>query len=292
MSGSLTSTKQFLWEKNVLREERDGSGNFVKAFFASGERVGSTSYYYTKDHLGSIRNVCDASGVIQSAYQYDFFGRRSVQTESVPATFSFAALYLHSRSGLSLTSARTYSSALGRWLSRDWINEQSSTNLYNYCGNSPLMFSDPSGLVPLTAADFPGGGEYLFTFPGKAGGEYFLGRGLFNAGYNHIVSKHGPIATAGPGEGVFSYEAFSVLTDLLKATILAPMKSKFVAGVGYSYWTEFSAAQIKQFCPLCDQNCSPIGYEGPNRDHLYGVFVFANVNKVIITAYPTRNSPF
>ena len=62
-----TSTKTFVWSGNSIAEERDAAGSTVtKRFFAEGEqRIGGGDagiYYYTRDHLGSIREVTNESG--------------------------------------------------------------------------------------------------------------------------------------------------------------------------------------------------------------------------------------
>src|SRR5439155_23115659 len=53
-NGNVTSTKQFVWILGDTQpaEERDGSNNVTKHFHAQGEQVGTTNYYYTRDHLG------------------------------------------------------------------------------------------------------------------------------------------------------------------------------------------------------------------------------------------------
>lgn len=75
--GSVTSTKNFIWGGNILAEELDGNDNVTKRFYDEGEQIGGTGYLYTKDHLGSIREMVDMSGIVQTSYAYDPWGRRS-----------------------------------------------------------------------------------------------------------------------------------------------------------------------------------------------------------------------
>ena len=74
----MTSTKQFVWCPGEPQpcEERDGSDSVTKRFYAQGEQIGSTNYYYTRDHLGSIREVTDNSGAVQARYDYDCMAPR------------------------------------------------------------------------------------------------------------------------------------------------------------------------------------------------------------------------
>lgn len=138
VSGSVTSTKQF-----IGGEERDGSGNVTKQFFVRGQRNGSTSYFYCRDHLGSIRTMTDNSGTSVSDRSFDPYGRASVLSESTAPDFGFAGMYVHARSGLNLTMFRAYSPTLGHWLSRDPLGDGMS-----YAGNSPINLTDILGLAP------------------------------------------------------------------------------------------------------------------------------------------------
>ena len=47
-----------------------------------------------------------------------------------------------------LRHTRAYDAANKRWISRDPLGEGVDTNLYRYCGNSPINLTDPSGLLP------------------------------------------------------------------------------------------------------------------------------------------------
>ncbi len=150
-AGSVTSTKQFVWsvdKKRMYRpcEERDGSGTLTKKFFGRGQMNGATKYFYAKDHLGSVRELTDNSGVIQAEYVFDPYGKVTKISELVPSDFGYAGYYLHSRSGLNLTRTRTYNGSIGRFINRDPIQEKGGTNLYNYVANTPSNRTDPTGL--------------------------------------------------------------------------------------------------------------------------------------------------
>lgn len=152
-SGSIVSEKRFLWCGNDLCEERDSDGGTVtKRFFGQGEqRVGGSDaglYCYTRDHLGSVREVTDASGVVHARYDYGVWGEQSKIAGDLDCDFAFTGFYLHSRSGLNFSRTRAYDSDAGRWISRDPITENGGLNLYEYVGNSPLQLVDPFGLVP------------------------------------------------------------------------------------------------------------------------------------------------
>jgi uncharacterized protein RhaS with RHS repeats len=85
-----TSPTTFVWCGNQRCEERDATGASVtKRFFADGEQLvgGSNAgnYYYSRDHLGSIREVTDSGGKIVAQYDYDAWGNSAVLAGKVNA---------------------------------------------------------------------------------------------------------------------------------------------------------------------------------------------------------------
>jgi hypothetical protein len=47
----------------------------TKEFDGDGQINSTTKYFYDTDHLGSIREMADNSGVIQAQYAYDPYGQ-------------------------------------------------------------------------------------------------------------------------------------------------------------------------------------------------------------------------
>lgn len=78
----------------------------------------------------------------------DPYGRITKVAVDLEADFGFTGFYRHQTSGLSLTMYRAYDPELGRWLSRDPIQEEGGVNLYAYVLNNPVTFIDPLGLDP------------------------------------------------------------------------------------------------------------------------------------------------
>lgn len=114
-------------------------------FFPFGMQSGGANYYYSYDHLGSVREVTDASGAVVSRYDYDPYGRLTVN-QGVPPRLGFAGYFYHSPSALSLTHYRAYDPNLGRWLSRDPIHPNDGYNAYTYVADDPINGVDPLGL--------------------------------------------------------------------------------------------------------------------------------------------------
>jgi uncharacterized protein RhaS with RHS repeats len=81
LNGSEVSLRRFVWCDNEICEERDFSGGVAKRYFRQGVKLKSSpsigAFFYTRDHLGSIREVTDGSGTVRARYAYDPWGRRS-----------------------------------------------------------------------------------------------------------------------------------------------------------------------------------------------------------------------
>ena len=158
------STKTFVWSGNTIVEERDPTGaNVTKRFFAEGEqRIGGKDaglYYYSRDHLGSIRDVTDVDGNLVGQYDYDAWGNEVVVSGQMAVDFGFTGHYFHQPSGMNLAMYRAYSPTLARWLSRDPIGEKGGLNLYGYVENNPINLWDPLGLDAIVLNDMNGAGR-------------------------------------------------------------------------------------------------------------------------------------
>lgn len=151
--GAVTSDRYYVWCGAAPCEERTlgGGGTAVaKRFFALGETEtaggADTPYYYTLDHLGSVRQLTDGSGAVVASYDYDPWGQTNKLAGGKDAAFGYAGYFAHAASGLSLTPFRAYDSATSRWLSRDPIAEAGGTNLYGYVSDNPVSAIDSLGL--------------------------------------------------------------------------------------------------------------------------------------------------
>lgn len=154
VNASEVSLRKFIWCGGHICEERDASGaNVTKRFLPQGMKIEtgpqSGVYYYTRDHLGSIREVTDGSGAVRARYSYDPFGRRTKLGGDVDSDFGFAGMFYSSEVALALTHFRVYDPELGRWLSRDPLGNaelSQGPNLYAYVDNGPINHTDPMGL--------------------------------------------------------------------------------------------------------------------------------------------------
>ena len=143
-----------IWEGLSLVESRasqSGTPGEVRRYYGNGEERlpaggGVTRLYYTTDHLGSIRELVDATGAVRARYDYDPYGARTKLAGDLDSDFGFTGHYTHAASGLVLAPFRGYDPGTGRWLSRDPIGEEGGMNLYGYVSNNPVNLWDPLGM--------------------------------------------------------------------------------------------------------------------------------------------------
>ena len=153
VNGAEVSHRLLVWGGGRLAEERDTNGVVTKRFFGQGVRIetgpNAGPFYYTRDHLGSLRELTDATGTIRARYAYDPFGRRTKVSGDAEADFGFAGMFWATEANLCLTRFRAYDPELGRWLSRDPLHNaelREGANLYGYVLNEPVDRIDPDGL--------------------------------------------------------------------------------------------------------------------------------------------------
>lgn len=153
VNGAEVSNRRFLWCDTEICEERTPAGIVSKRFFLQGMKVesGATAgaYFYSHDHLGSIRELTDSGGNVRARYSYDPFGRRTQLDGDVDADFGFAEMLWITDAGVNLTMFRAYDPDIGRWISRDPLKNaeiEEGPNLFCYVGNDPMNRVDSLGL--------------------------------------------------------------------------------------------------------------------------------------------------
>ncbi len=173
---SLLTTQSYVYDGDQVIAEYDGSGTLQQKYvYGPGidEPIQVTShtsqvtgtFYYHSDGLGSITALTDAAGNVVEKYEYDAYGdiiikdaNDAVLSQSaVGNRFGFTGREYDSETGLYYYRARMYSPILGRFLQTDPIGYYDSMNLYQYCGNNPGNYTDPSGLLGINGFNIPFG---------------------------------------------------------------------------------------------------------------------------------------
>lgn len=115
---------------------------------------GATSSYYYQDASGSTSHLANSAGSLLEWYRYDLQGApifydstsQLLTASTAGNRFLFTGQQWYSNVGVYDLRNRFYSPDVGRFLQGDPIGfKGDATNLYRYCGNNPIMRSDPSG---------------------------------------------------------------------------------------------------------------------------------------------------
>jgi RHS repeat-associated protein len=146
-NGNIVSNNFYLWCGTRISEQRDSTGaNVARRLFRQGESISATNYYYTRDHLGSVREAMDSNGNTATRYDYDPYGQQTVVQETQETTFAYTGDFIHAPSKLYLTLYRPLDVANGRWLGRDPLEEFAGINLYVYVHNNSINRIDEFGI--------------------------------------------------------------------------------------------------------------------------------------------------
>jgi RHS repeat-associated protein len=104
-----------------------------------------TPYYYHFDGLGSVIALTDSGGTVAERYSYNVSGT-PYNMSRVGNRFMFTGREYDYETGNYYMRARYYDPWLGRFLNPDPIGYADSMNLYQYCLNNPVNWTDPWGL--------------------------------------------------------------------------------------------------------------------------------------------------
>ncbi len=124
---------------------------------------------FLPDALGSILELADAAGALQTHYTYEPFGATTFSGTPSTNAQQFTARE-NDGTGLYAYRARFYSLTLQRFVSEDPLGLSAGINIYAYTQNQPTGFTDPLGLQtynrsPVPIWSKPENGEEPFCVP-------------------------------------------------------------------------------------------------------------------------------
>ena len=94
-------------------------GVMTKYLPGGAKRVGATTHWLHKDHLGSIQAVTDATGAERLRKAYAPYGKRLAKSGSLAESKDYIGERLDEETGLLYLNARYYDPELGRFISAD-----------------------------------------------------------------------------------------------------------------------------------------------------------------------------
>ena len=149
VNGATTTTTHDFWCGDALCQQRNERDKVLRRYFIEGEEApaAGTLLYYGRDQLGTVRDILSGpTGALVGSYDYDPYGNSLTASGQASTDFTYANLVGDSQSSLYLATFRQYDSRIGRWTSRDPLEEIGGYNLYGYTGGNPVSYNDPRGL--------------------------------------------------------------------------------------------------------------------------------------------------
>jgi len=165
---SQPETRYYIWGLDLSQSLEKAGG--IGGLIASVDATTSAMYYFQYDANGNVGQLVNASdGSTAAAYVYDPFGNviHSTGTLADDNPFLFSTKYFDRETGLYYYGYRYYSPEMGRWLTRDPIEElgnfilrneserkTADLNLYGFCLNNPINLFDIYGLKRVKILDW------------------------------------------------------------------------------------------------------------------------------------------
>ena len=98
--------------------------------------------FFLHDANKNVMQRTDADGDLLGKYEYAPFGGN---TEEASANIGFSSEAFDATTGLDYYNYRYYAPGLGRWTKKDPIGEIAGENLFSFCNNSSISFTDKLG---------------------------------------------------------------------------------------------------------------------------------------------------
>ena len=121
-------------------------------------------YYFDKNTLGDVIAIRNANGNVVATYEYDAWGKTIVKdssgTQNTSATFignvnpiRYRGYYYDTETGFYYLQTRYYDPTICRFINADsyelvaQLSSSKELNMYAYCANNPIMFTDETGAI-------------------------------------------------------------------------------------------------------------------------------------------------
>ena len=172
---SIALSNRFVYDRWNLLTELNATNNavinsFIWGLDLSGSMQGAggvggllsltatnaATYFAGYDGNGNVTLVVSAtSGATSANYEYDPFGRTLRQEGSIARAnpFRFSTKYLDIESDLAYYGYRFFSTAIGRWVSRDPSGERGGYNIYQFVSGDPVNRQDYLGLAEIVVVN-------------------------------------------------------------------------------------------------------------------------------------------
>ncbi len=154
----------FTYVDGKLIRQTGGSGT-IDFIYGAGGAIGfkfaGNTYIYRRNLMGDVTHIYTTDGTLVARYVYDAWGNHRIITNvdniGTINPIRYRGYYYDTETDLYYLEARYYDPETGRFISQDSIDflvpdHLTGLNLYAYCNNNPIMYTDPSGCFAITTA--------------------------------------------------------------------------------------------------------------------------------------------
>ena len=259
-----------------------------------GLRYNNEEYYYVRDITGCIEKIIDKDNNVMVSYKYTSYGEVEGKVNSdLPKykldiagdlylynSFVYKGYYYDVETGWFWLSSRFYSPELCRFISPDdieYLDPESvnGLNLYCYCKNNPIMYTDPSGHLAFSV--LLGIGIAVGAIIG--GSVSVVSQGIEN-GWDNIDWRVVAVdAVFGAIDGALSVTGMGALaslainpmlagaqvfvTDLVTGDLGANTFEQIMVSMAFSMVMVGASSALSKFSPI------KVGYDGINNAGIY-----------------------
>ena len=190
------------------------SGNAIATVRDIASTEGEKYYFYNKDMRESTTNLLNVEGKSEVAYEYTDFGETEINgDENFYNEICYTGGIYDKKTGLYYLNARYYNPEDGRFITEDTyrgeFSDPSSLNLYAYCVNNPIAYTDPSGHIPVWGIINAGISAY-------DGYKYAKKRNIKGVARAGIIVGHVVVGTINPFKKVKLAKGTKVLRKVAK----------------------------------------------------------------------------
>ena len=224
---------------NTVAWNYDSNGGKMVGFTWNG-----VPFFYLRNSQGDVVGVYDVDGAIKAWYTYDAWGNvlTAVGELAEVNPIRYRGYYHDTETGYYYCQSRYYNPEWCRWINADVLMDTSvgilGTNMYAYCNNDPVNYSDSTGYSITLAAGLLIGG---FVVAGGIGGG-FGGNAIANSlgaeGFERAGWIVSGVLTGGALGGVAGWAAPSA------AAVLAPYVAAAGPAIAEATQKVFSIAKI------------------------------------------------
>ena len=154
-------TTYYNTRNGVIISQSDGTNTMYFQYDTNGVPLGfiynGTQYFYMTNQMGDVIAITDANGEIIGNYEYNAWGSILAITGSntdIANTnpIRYRGYYYDNETGYYYLQSRYYDASICRFINADIFeiasitkNIIAGTNLFSYCNNNPINYSDPNG---------------------------------------------------------------------------------------------------------------------------------------------------